>query len=269
MQEKQSDLLRHRNSERIPSVLKNNEFLTFAVQLAKESAQILKKMQRNAKIVQEKIKGDFALDADVASEKHIMKRIRQKYPEHDILTEESGHHHKDSDYLWVIDPLEGTLNYAHHLPIWAVNIGLFHKGKPYLGVIYAPIIKELFYASKGKGTYLNGKRIRVNKETDIMKSFYAVSMPRIEQINISRTLLRGIGCAGVELAYVACGRFGAKIKLRGNDPYGYGAGSILVLEAGGKITDMKGNPWNLRSDGALASNGKLHDKLLKLSNNTS
>ena len=251
MQEKQSDLLR------------------FAISLAKESAQLLKKMQKNAKIVQKKVQGDFALDADIASEQHVMKRIRQKYPSHDILTEESGHHHKDSEYLWIIDPLEGTLNYAHHLPIWAVNIGLFYKGKPHLGVIYAPILKELFHAAKGKGTYLNEKKINVNKETDIMKSFFAVGMPFVENVPISRTLQRGIGCAGVELAYVACGRFAAKIKPRGNDPYGYGAGSIIVLEAGGKLTDMKGNPWNLKSNGALASNGKMHDKLLKLFSNTS
>ncbi len=251
MQEKQSDLLK------------------FAISLAKESAQILKRMQKNAKIVQEKVQGDFALNADIASEQHVMKRIRQKYPSHDILTEESGHHHKDSEYLWIIDPLEGTLNYAHHLPIWAVNIGLFYKGKPYLGVIYAPIIKELFHASKGKGTYLNGKRVHANKETDIMKSFFAATTAQINEIPISPTIVRGIGCAGVELAYVACGRFAAKIKLRGNDPYGYGAGSIIVMEAGGKITDMKDNPWNLKSNGALASNGKIHDKLLKLLSNTS
>jgi myo-inositol-1(or 4)-monophosphatase len=248
---------------------KQSDFLRFAIKLAKEAATILQKMHAKAKVTKYKGKGDFALDADIASENHIMKRIREKYPHHDILTEESGHHHKDSEYLWVIDPLEGTLNYAHHLPIWAVNIGLLHRGKPYVGVVYAPVLKELFYASKGKGAYLNGKKIHANNDENIMKSFFAVGVPHIQEIPISKMLIRGIGCAGIELAYVACGRFGAKIKLRGSDPYGYGAGSILVLESGGKITDMHGNPWHLRSDGALASNGKLHERLLKMFSNIS
>ncbi len=248
---------------------KQSSLLEFAIKLAKESAQLLQKMHAKAKIANYKQQGDFALDADIKSEQYIMKRIRQKYPQHDILTEETGHHHKDSDYLWIIDPLEGTLNYAHHLPIWAVNIGLFYKMKPYIGAIYAPETKELFYASKGKGAYLNGKRIHVNKDTDLLKSFFAGPSHHLLQIPLSKTLIRNMGCAGVELAYVACGRFTARIKLHGNDPYGYGAGSIIVLEAGGKLTDCEGKPWNLRSDGAIASNGKIHNKILNLTGNTS
>ncbi len=251
MQEKQSDLLK------------------FAIQLAKESAQILLKVQNKAKIVQYKgTGGDFALNADIASEQHVMKRIRQKYPNHDILTEETGHHHKDSDYLWIIDPLEGTLNYAHKLPLWAVNIGLYYKGQPYIGVVYAPILKEFFHAAKGKGAYLNGKRIRVNKETEVEKSFYEISPRTFEKTSISKHLLRRFGCNGLALAYLACGRFGA-VQHKGPDPFGRGAGSIVIFEAGGKITDLQGKPWSLKSDGMLASNGKLHDKLLKLLGNTS
>ena len=243
-----------------------SSLLKFSLKLAKESARILLKMQDRSKVVVNKGKGDFALDADIASENHIMARIRKKYPDHDILTEESKHEHTQSDYLWVIDPLEGTLNYAHKLPVWAVNVGLFYKRKPLIGLIYAPILKELFHAVKGQGAYLNDKRIRVNKETDIMKSFFAVPAAQINEIPISKTIIRGIGCAGIELSYVACGRFGARIKLRAADPYGYGAGSIIVLEAGGKITGMQGEKWVLTSDGAIASNGILHEKLLKLFN---
>ena len=243
-----------------------SSLLRFSLRIAKESARILQRMQDNAKIAVNKIKGDFALDSDIASENHILKRIKQKYLGHDILTEESKHEHQQSDYLWVIDPLEGTLNYAHKLPVWAVNVGLFYKRKPLLGVIYAPVLKELFHAVKGEGAYLNGKRIHVNNDTDLMKSFFAVPAAQINEIPISKTIIRGIGCAGVELAYVACGRFGARIKLRGADPYGYGAGSIIVLEAGGKITDSRGQNWTLTSDSSITSNGKLHDKLVKLLN---
>ena len=248
---------------------KQSDLLSFAIKLAKESAKILLKDHKKARIVKYKGKGDFALDADYKSEQHIMKRINEKYPQHDILTEETGHHHKKSDYLWIIDPLEGTINYSHHLPIWAVNIGLFYKNKPFIGVVYAPVIKEFFYAMKGKGAYLNGKRIHVNNDTEINKSFFAVSPKVFCADLISKNLTRRLGCAGIELSYVACARFGANIKMHGTDPYGYGAGSIIVLEAGGKITDTKGKEWNLKSDGAVASNGKLHDKLLKILGNIS
>ncbi len=243
---------------------KQSELLRFAIGLAKESASILLKQQKTAKIVKYKERGDFALDADYKSEEHIMKRIREKYPDHDILTEETGHHHKKSDYLWIIDPLEGTLNYAHNLPIWAVNIGLFYKGQPFIGVVYSPLLKELFYAEKGKGAYLNGKRIHVNKDSELSKSFCSVTTIKPGKISISEYIVRELGCAGIELSYVACGRFSARIKHHGSDPYGYGAGSIIILEAGGKITNTKGKQWNLKSDGVLATNGKLHDKMLKL-----
>ena len=241
-----------------------DEMLAFSIKLAKESAQLLLRMQQKAKVVVEKEKGDFALDADIESEKHIMKRIREKYPEHDILTEETKHQHVKSDYLWVIDPLEGTLNYAHKIPVWAVNIGLFYKKEPFIGVVYAPVLKELFHAAKGKGSYLNGKKIFVNKDEDLLHSFYSVSQKQSCKLSLSHHLMRHFGCVGLDLAYVACGRFGARIKLRGNDPYGYGAGSVLVLEAGGKITDTKGQSWKLFSNGALASNGRLHGKVLEM-----
>jgi len=126
----------------------------------------------------------------------------------------------------------------------------------------------LFYAEKGKGAYLNGKRIRVNKDSNVMKSFYSGNVKHFCELGISRHLLRSLGCSGVELAYVACGRFGARIKVRGSDPYGYGTGSIIVTEAGGKITGMKGEPWNLKTNGVLVSNGKLHTKMLRMLRNS-
>ena len=269
MQEKQSNFLRPRKSKAFPGAENSQNFLAFAIKLAKESTKILQRMQNKAKIVKQKGKGDFALNADNASEQYILKEILRKYPHHDILTEETGHHHQKSDYLWMIDPLEGTLNYAHHLPLWAVNIGLFHKGKPFVGVIYIPMLKELFYAEKRTGAYLNGKKIHVNNDSDLLKTFIAITTMGPTQIPISGYLLRGLGCAGLELAYVACGRFGAKIKPKGNDPYGYGASTIIIQEAGGKVTDLHGKPWNLNSNGAIASNGKLHDKLLKMLSNIS
>lgn len=238
----------------------------FAVKLAKESARILLRMQKNAKIVNDKGKGDFALNADIASENHIIHSIKKKFPTHAILTEETGDMRGDSEYLWIIDPLEGTLNYANKLPTWAVNIGLFKNGKPYLGVVYAPILGEMFIAEKGKGATLNGKKIHVSKQDNPLKALHAISNVR-SQLSISPHVQRDLGCCGIEMSYVACGRFASRVKLHGSDPYGYGASSIIVLEAGGKITDSHGKPWTLHSDGAITSNGKIHNKILNLINN--
>jgi len=245
--------------------MQKSNYLKFAIKLAKESGNMLEKMQNKAKIKTYKGKeGDFALDADIKSEKYIMKAIKKKFPTHTILTEESGEHLKDSDYTWIIDPLEGTLNYAHKLPIWAVNIALWYKGQALLGVVYEPKLNELFYAEKGKGAYLNGKRIKVNKDKEVLKSFFTGNVKHFCELNISRHLLRYYGCAGVELAYVAAGRFTARVKLSGKDVFGNGAGTILITEAGGKITDPRGKKWNLDSNGIIASNGKMHDKIIKL-----
>lgn len=241
-----------------------SNFLEFAKSVAKESAKILIEARPNSKIAVQKDNCDYALDADLKSEQHILKRINEKYPQHSILTEESGFHDKNSQYLWVIDPLEGTLNYKNGLALWAVNIALFKENEPILGVIYAPDMDEMYTAERGKGSKLNGKKISVSGEEHIEKSFYAGSVKHLQELNLPSKILRALGCCGIELAYVACGKFGARIRTRGKDPYGYGAGSILVLEAGGKITDTKGQKWTLESEGVIASNSLLHEGILKL-----
>lgn len=248
---------------------KTSEYLDFALKLAQKSSTLLLKMQSRAKVKVEKGKGDFALDADIASEKLIVDAIRKKFPQHDILTEESKHKHQESEYLWIIDPLEGTLNYAHKLPLWAVNIGLWKNGKPLVGVVYAPILKELYTAVAGKGAFLNGKRIRVNNEHELLRTFIGGSVKHLASLGISGHVLRSLGCCALELCWVASGKFGARVKLRGNDPYGYGASACILSEAGGMLTDTKGQHYTLRSDGAIASNGKLHQKLIDLVNSIS
>ncbi len=237
---------------------KISNLLKFAIDSSKLSAKLLLQMQDKAKTVIKKKAGDFALDADYKSEELLVERIRKRYPEHDILTEETGSYENSSSYTWVIDPLEGTLNYAHKLPLWGVNIGLLYLGEPIIGVCYFPALNELFYGAKGMGAYLNNKKIKVSPETDITKSLFAASPKHIPLIDLSHYLLRAPGCASLSLCYVACGRFGGVAKVRGSDPYGYVAPSIIVLEAGGKITDIKGKPWNYKSEGAVFTNGKLH-----------
>lgn len=247
---------------------KPTELLKFALKLAKESGTILTRLQKKAKISHYKGKGDFCLDADMASEKHLMKSIQKKYPNHSILTEETGYHAHNAEYIWVVDPLEGTLNYAHHVPIWGVVIGLLHQNKPILGVAYFPELKELYHAVKGKGAYCNGKRIHVNNITDLEKSFIALGVVEFKHLELPRYIQRCYGCTGFELARIARGDLNAKLKMKGSDPYGWVGGSILVTEAGGKVTDLKGNNWHLLSQGAVASNGAIHQKLLGLFSNT-
>jgi len=243
---------------------KQSDFLKFAIKTAKEASKILARMRKRAKIVKYKGKGDFALDADYASEKHIMQRIRKKYPDHAILTEETGKHDKKSDYLWIIDPIDGTLNYAHDLPFYTISIALYKKDKPVVGVVYVPAFQELFYATKGKGAYLNGKKIRVGKAKTIDDAYISLNFAHYCKINWYKHGLRYLGCESLELCYVACGRYDAHVRLKGKDPFGYGAGSLIVLEAGGKITDCKGKKWNIHSNGILATNGKVHNKILKV-----
>lgn len=242
------------------------DYLKFAVQTAKGAAKILMKKKGHAKVVTKKKIGDFALDADYAAEKYIIGKIKKKYPTHSILSEEVGEEMKKSKYLWVIDPLDGTLNYSHDLPIFSIAIALLKNGEPISSVVYAPMLNELFTAEKGKGAYLNGKKLRVNKDNSIKKCNLTGSAIQfcVLKKKVSRHFFRALGCSSIELGYIAAGRFSARLKARGSDPYGYAAGSLLITEAGGKITDMKGKKWHIDSDGILASNKHIHKTILNL-----
>lgn len=246
-----------------PAKLKNHEFLPFAVRLAKKAGDMLKKRQATAKIVKRKSVSDYALDTDIASENLIINTIKKKFPHHDFFAEESGKTKNNSDYVWVIDPLEGTINYKNKTKLYAVNIALYHKDKPLVAVVYIPEDKEMFCAAAGKGSYLNGKRIRVSNESNINNVLHGGSVEDFRKIKLNRHLMRGLGSGGIHVAYVACGRFGSDIPKPHADPYGNGVG-LLVTEAGGKITDTKGKQWHFTTKRLLFSNGKLHKKLLNL-----
>ncbi|PIN74623.1 hypothetical protein COV18_07060 [Candidatus Woesearchaeota archaeon CG10_big_fil_rev_8_21_14_0_10_37_12] len=238
--------------------------LTFAIHLAKNAAKILVKKQNTAKIKKRKQLGDFALDADYESEKYIVNEINKKYPDHNIFAEESGNHHKKSEYVWVIDPLDGTLNYSYHTPLFAVSIALLKNKEPILAVVYAPILKELYFAEKGKGSWLNGKKIHVNKDTikncRILGSSKSLAPIRNK---VSYHFLRNFGSSSIDYCYIAAGKASARIRIP-LDPYGDPI-SLLVTEAEGKVTEAKGKPWQFnKSKTLVASNGKIHNDLLKL-----
>jgi myo-inositol-1(or 4)-monophosphatase len=219
---------------------------------------------------------DFATQADIASEKKIKSIILNAFPEHSILAEESGQTKNNSKFLWVIDPLDGTTNFYHSFPFFAVSIALLKKRKPLLGIVFVPYLKEFFYAIKGKGAFLNNKRIHVSSNADLKKFFvstgFAYDRRKYFDLNLKNFsffyknahAVRRAGAAAIDLSYVACGRFDAHFEFF-LKPWDVAAALLLIKEAHGKITNEKGKPYDLFKDKfILDSNNKKHEELLKL-----
>jgi myo-inositol-1(or 4)-monophosphatase len=217
--------------------------------------------------------GDLVTAADKASEKLILEIIYRHFPNHSILAEESGKlGDQKNEFLWVIDPLDGTTNYAHQYPCFAVSIGLFVEGVPQLGVIYDPFHDELFQAAAGLGAKRNRRPIQVSQTRELSKSLlttgFAYDRRETSDNNYAEFchlthLTQGVrrgGSAALDLAYVACGRVDGYWE-RGIAPWDIAAGIILVQEAGGKVTAYDGTPVKIDSGRILATNGYLHQSL--------
>ncbi|MCD6247687.1 MAG: inositol monophosphatase [Candidatus Diapherotrites archaeon] len=210
---------------------------------------------------------------DKASELLIKKLIKKKYPEHSILAEETGYEERDASYLWIVDPLDGTSNFINGNPFFAVSIALQIKGKLSYAAIYAPFLKEFFFASRNEGAFLNGKRITVSAVSDLKRSYLVAcegsikNRRKIAEIWHSLILnsidLRKLGSAALECAWVASSRADAFITT-GIPAYDVAAGVLLVEEAGGKVSDFKAKPWKPKKTNFIASNGKLHKKLVRI-----
>lgn len=195
-----------------------------------------------------KNKRDLVTPADLRSERIILASIRKDFPDHQILSEEAGLKQRAGDYLWIIDPLDGTTNFYIHNPLWCVSIGLAYRGELIMGAIYAPLLDELYFAASGEGAYLNGRRIQTTAGgTKHINAFCHGSGQR----NIRRAIkyhshqklhaldCRQLGSAAIELAYVAAGRL-ASLFIPGTWPWDVAAGALLVREAGGVVTDFSG-----------------------------
>lgn len=249
--------------------------LHVAIDAALEAGKFLKK--NIGKIKQIERKGgqetNLVTEIDKKSEQIIIKRIKKKYPHHDFLGEEYGATETQSEYRWIIDPLDGTTNYTHGLRIFSVTIGLEYKGEIVLGVIYDPNLDELFTAEKGKGAWLNKKRIKVSKTTKLIESLVVTGFPYDVRDNLDNIAehfrnflkesqaVRRLGSAALDLAYVAAGRFDGFWEVKLN-PWDMAAGVLLVTEAGGKRTDFRGLPANVYVPQMLATNGLIHDQML-------
>ena len=221
------------------------------------------------------LKGDInpVTIADTESEKLIIGEIKKAFPHHSILAEETGGEKQESEWLWVIDPLDGTTNYAHHYPSFCVSIALLKKCKPIMGVIYHPLLNEFFYAERGNGAYLNDRPIKVSNVDKLDKAFlttgFAYDVHETEDDNVdnfraflkrSMAIRRG-GSAALDLAYTACGRFDGFWEMRLH-PWDTAAGILMVEEAGGRVTTFDGGDFDIYKKEILATNGLIHNDMI-------
>jgi myo-inositol-1(or 4)-monophosphatase len=216
---------------------------------------------------------NLVTEADHASERAIISIIREQFPEHFILSEETGSLVQDSTYKWIIDPIDGTVNYAHGIPICCVSIAVEQAGTMILGAVYNPFINEFFFAEKGAGAFLNDQRIHVSTETEVQKSCLVTGFPYtyLDMENgpltcFERFIRKGIpvrrlGSAAIDLCWVAAGRFDGFYEHH-LQAWDSAAGFLMVEEAGGKVTDFDGVYYSPYQPRLVATNGHIHDELL-------
>ncbi len=242
---------------------------------AREAGALLRGRIDDRHTVQYKGEINLVTEVDHLSEALIVERIRGSFPDHGILSEESPEMVNGSGYRWIIDPLDGTTNYAHGYPAFCVSIALEAQGKIRLGAVYNPMLDELFIAEKGTGAFLNGRSLKVSQTAELSRSLLATGFPydiredRNNNINYFESMLlntqavRRAGSAALDLAYLAAGRFDGfwELKLL---PWDIAAGWLLVEEAGGIVTDLHSTPFDLHSPHILASNGLIHAEMSRL-----
>lgn len=254
-----------------------NKYLDIAVKAAVAAGDIIIKGLHKKKVITYKSRIDPVTHIDKECERVITGLIRKNFPGHSILAEETGSNRVVSDYCWVIDPLDGTVNYAHGFPSFCCCIALTFKDRVIAGVTYDPQRGELFKAAKGRGAYLNGKKIRVSNISRLDRSLlatgfsYNIKNAKNKNIRSFRSVslhcqgVRRAGSAGLDLAYVACGRLDGFWEYNLN-PWDVGSGALLITEAGGRMSNIYDNGFSIFSKQTMASNGILHAKLKKIVN---
>lgn len=251
--------------------------LNFAIQVARDAGNLLVQRLGSAQISN---KGDIDLvtEADIAAEELIIDRIRSHYPLHGILAEESGEAvlegRPKSDWKWIIDPLDGTTNYAHGYPCFCVSIAVEHAGTLEIGVVYDPMRDEMFAAERGHGATLNERRIRVSNVEELNRAMMCTGFPydvrtrpdfarAFTNFTLHAQAVRRDGSAALDLAYVACGRFDGFWE-DGLNAWDVAAGAILITEAGGRITNYENQQLDIYTKKVVASNGRVHNAMLNL-----
>lgn len=258
-------------------MLSNSEIkslLDHAIELAEKGGAALKNYWGKLHNISHKANTiDLVTDADKASEKAMMDYLKQHYPSHGILSEESGwNENQESEFIWIIDPLDGTTNFTHQYPMVSVSIGIYFQGQPLIGVVYNPILTELFYAAKGFGAFFNKNKITVSTthslDTSLLATGFSYNRRQTKDNNYSEFCLlthlsQGVrrgGSAAIDLAYVAAGRFDAYWE-QGIKPWDIAGGIVLVEEAGGVVSGYDQAPFELESGRVVASNKLIHSAL--------
>lgn len=248
---------------------------SFAVDLARKSGALLKDKFSQTHQIHYKGEINIVTEADKMSENLIIEAINRSFPDHGILSEESPAITGTGKLRWIIDPLDGTTNYAHGYPVYCVSIALENEGEVILGVVYDPMREDMFVAARGEGAYLNGQKLSVSSIDNITRSLLATGFPydireskenNLDYFNamaVNVQAIRRAGAAALDLAYLAAGRFDGfwELKLK---PWDTAAGVLLVEEAGGIVSDIAGSKWHLQSPSILASNGLIHEQMIKV-----
>jgi myo-inositol-1(or 4)-monophosphatase len=252
--------------------------LDFAIQTARDAGRVLaERFGRASLAVTHKGEIDLVTEADLAAERLIVERIRSHYPRHSILAEEAGESlrvEQPSGFKWIVDPLDGTTNYAHGYPCFCVSVALEHKGEIALGVVYDPLRDELFAAERGGGTTLNSRRVRVSDTEDLNRALLCTGFPydvrdrgdfarHFRNFIMHSQGVRRDGSAALDLAYVAAGRFDGFWE-EGLNPWDVAAGRLLVEEAGGRVSRYDGSPFSIYQAPILASNGLVHEAMMRV-----
>jgi myo-inositol-1(or 4)-monophosphatase len=247
-------------------------YLETAVDIAREAGSLLANYFERRVAFELKGEYDLITEADRASEALVVGRLRGHFPQHAIVAEEGGGVETSSEYRWYVDPLDGTTNFAHGYPVFNVTLALERAGEMIAGVIYDPIRREMFSAELGGGAYLNNRRIHVSHTARLEDSLCCTGFPsRKRHLNVNVHFyhqlamathgVRRSGSAAIDLAYVACGRLDFFWEI-GLNPWDFAAGRLIVTEAGGRCSDMHGQPHTMNSPHLLTDNGRLHDQIL-------
>jgi len=251
------------------------EFLEVAINAAHEAGRLLRDNIHGNREISFKTDINLVTEMDMRSERCIVEILNNHFPSHGIVAEEEMNSPNSSGFTWIIDPLDGTTNYAHGYPCFSVSIALEHEDTVIAGVVYDPMRDETFTALRNRGARMNGNTICVSKTDVLIKSLLATGFPYdrkeseknnmvyFHDLLMASQEVRRDGSAALDLCSVACGRFDGfwELKLK---PWDVAAGSLIVTEAGGTLSDLSGGRFNIRADEILASNGRIHDKLISV-----
>ncbi|MFM7842436.1 MAG: inositol monophosphatase family protein [Nitrospira sp.] len=264
------------DSQNLPARETREQIKTVAVEAARQAGTILEDYAHKGFRVEHKDALNLVTDADTHSEQAIVEAIGRTFPDHEILAEERGRAGGRAPFKWIIDPLDGTTNFAHGFPAYAVSIGVEYRGQVIFGVVFDPTRRELFVGELGGGATLNGRPIHVSRAAVLTKALLVTgfaydihttrcNLDHFANFAVRAQGMRRMGAAALDLCYVACGRFDGFWELKLN-PWDTAAGSLMVTEAGGRMSDSKGGAFSIYAPELIASNGLVHDQMVEVLN---